>query len=262
MSGTAEEVESALSALEWQIELGATEAIGEAPVNRYDLEDRPPVGKAPAAATPHDIPVGQQEVDPVAEARGLAGAADNLDALRQAMAGFPHCELRHGARNLVFSDGRPGATIMLVGEAPGREEDIEGRPFVGRAGRLLDAMFGAIGRSRTTEDPSAAIYITNVLPWRPPQNRDPSPEELAMLTPFLERHIELANPKVLVLLGNHACAALIGRRGITRLRGQWTEVLGRPAVPMFHPAYLLRTPGAKRETWNDLLSLKDRMRNL
>ena len=143
---------------------------------------------------------------------------------------------------------------MLVGEAPGRDEDREGRPFVGRAGQLLDRMLAAIELSR-----SENVYITNVLPWRPPQNRDPKPEEIAMMRPFLERHIELARPDVLVVMGNISCQALLGKRGITRLRGQWAEACGKPALPMFHPAYLLRNPAAKRQAWADLLALKARL---
>src|SRR5690606_31751147 len=126
-----------------------------------------------------------------------------------------------------FADGDPRARLMIVGEAPGRDEDRVGRPFVGQAGQLLDRMLAAIGLSRTSPDPGAAVYITNVLPWRPPENREPSPEEIAMLKPFLARHIELAAPDVLVIMGNISCLALLGRRGITRLRGQWTQALDR-----------------------------------
>jgi DNA polymerase len=148
---------------------------------------------------------------------------------------------------------------MIVGEAPGRDEDMQGKPFVGRAGQLLDRMFDAIGMGRAHSDAAQALYITNILPWRPPQNRDPSPAEMAMMLPFVTRHIELAAPEIVVLMGNISCDGLLGRRGITRLRGQWQEVQGRPALPMFHPAYLLRQPAKKRETWADLLALKARL---
>lgn len=245
----------ALAILEWQIELGATEAIGDAPVDRYALEKSPAKPKPALAEAPPTLP----EVDPVAEARALAAAAGDLAALEAALAGFEHCELKRGARNLVFADGRPGARVMIVGEAPGRDEDLAGKPFVGRAGQLLDAMFAAIGLSRASPDLAAALYITNVLPWRPPQNRDPSPAEIAMMLPFVTRHIELAAPELVVAMGNHACTALLGRRGITRLRGQWAEAMGLPVLPMFHPAYLLRTPTAKREAWADLLDLSARL---
>jgi DNA polymerase len=167
--------------------------------------------------------------------------------------------LRQGARSLVFADGRPGARVMILGEAPGREEDIAGRPFVGRAGQLLDRMLAAIGLDRHAEDPARAVYITNVLPWRPPQNRDPQPEEIAMMRPFVARHVALIKPEIVILMGNISCEAGLGRRGITRLRGHWTEAYGAPALPMFHPAYLLRNPAAKREAWADLLSLRARL---
>ncbi len=243
----------ALEELRWQVELGADECIQDAPVDRYALEKASPQPKtapqpaAPAAAVP-------AEVDVVSEAREAARNATDLDTLRDALGRYAHCDLRKGARNLVFSDGVPNARVMLVGEAPGRDEDREGRPFVGRAGQLLDRMLSAIDLSRTD-----SVYITNVLPWRPPQNRDPKPEEIAMMKPFLERHIELAAPDVLVIVGNISCQALLGKRGITRLRGNWTEAYGKPALPMFHPAYLLRNPAAKREAWADLLELKARL---
>ena len=148
---------------------------------------------------------------------------------------------------------------MIVGEAPGRQEDIAGKPFVGQAGQLLDRMLAAIDLARSADDPARAVYITNVLPWRPPSNRTPEPEEIAMMLPFVERHITLANPDFVVLMGNTPCQALLGRAGITRLRGKWVEVLGRPALPMFHPAYLLRNTAAKREAWADLLALQARL---
>jgi uracil-DNA glycosylase family 4 len=147
----------------------------------------------------------------------------------------------------------------VIGEAPGRDEDLQGLPFVGRAGQLLDRMFAAIGLARGAPDLEAALYITNILPWRPPENRRPTAEECAMLAPFVARHVELAEPELLVLMGNTPALALLGASGITRLRGQWREVLGRPALPMFHPAYLLRNPAAKREAWADLLALAARL---
>ena len=153
--------------------------------------------------------------------------------------------LRDGARRFVFADGNPAARVMIVGEAPGRDEDIEGLPFVGRAGQLLDRMLAAIGLARAVPDALAAVYITNVLPWRPPGNRTPEPPEIALFLPWLERHIALADPEVLVLMGNTPCQALLGRGAITRIRGQWTTALGKPVLPMFHPAYLLRNPERK-----------------
>ncbi|QUJ75593.1 uracil-DNA glycosylase [Sulfitobacter albidus] len=239
--------------LAWQIELGVDECIGDAPVNRYDLPDK--LAKPQAAGKVGAAPPVIAADDPVSVARTAAKGAGSLEALRAAMAAFEHCDLKRGARNLVFSDGIAGAPVMIVGEAPGREEDRQGRPFVGAAGQLLDRMFAAIGMGRDRAE--APIYITNTLPWRPPQNRDPKPEEIAMLKPFLIRHIELADPKVVVLMGNWACQALLEKRGITRLRGGWTKAVDKPALPMFHPAYLLRNAAAKREAWSDLLTLKD-----
>ena len=234
------EFHTARALLEWQIELGADECISDTPVDPKPHLTRGPVKMA--------------ERDPVAEAQAAANSADSLDALRTAMENFELCDLKRGARNMVFSDGIAGAPVMIIGEAPGRDEDRIGKPFVGASGALLDKMFGAIGMGRANAD--APIYITNTLPWRPPHNRDPKPEEIAMMKPFLLRHIALANPKVVVIMGNWACQALLAKRGITRLRGQWVEAVGKPALPMCHPAYLLRNPEAKRDAWADLLSLK------
>jgi DNA polymerase len=250
----------ALAALDWQVELGADEAILDMPVDRFDLPAPQPAPKPTAAPAAQAIPVqpAAPAVDTVAIAKQLAESAGSLEVLRAAMEGFEHCDLKRGARNFVFCDGHPTARVMVVGEAPGRDEDQRGKPFVGRAGQLLDKMFAAIGLDRQA-DGANGLYITNMLPWRPPQNRDPKPEELAMMQPFLRRHIELAAPDVVVLMGNHACAGLLGRRGITRMRGNWEDVLGKPTMPMFHPAYLLRNPAAKREAWADLLEIKARL---
>ncbi len=255
--------------LEWQVELGATEAICETPVNRYEV---PAAAPKPAVAAPVAASGGagpaQPEAfvpapagpDPVDLARAAATGAEDLEALRAAIVAFDQCELKLGARSTVFADGNPAARLMVIGEAPGREEDREGRPFVGRAGQMLDRMLAAIGMGRAHPDAMASVYITNVMPWRPPQNRDPSAEEIAMMMPFVARHVQLVDPEVLILMGNISCFALLGRKGITRLRGDWTEALGRPALPMFHPAYLLRNPAAKREAWADLLMLQARLR--
>ncbi len=258
--------EAALAALAWQVELGADEAIGDVPVNRYEEEAKaaakppaapevaPTAGMTAAPAVP-DALAG----DAVAEARQAASSAGTLEALAEVMAAYDRCELKLGAKNFVFADGNPAARVMIVGEAPGRDEDLQGKPFVGRAGQLLDRMFAAIGLARTSPDPTASFYITNILPWRPPQNRDPSAEEMAMMTPFLERHVELADPEIIVTMGRFSMQVLTGLSGITKMHGKWTQALGRPAMPMFHPAYLLRTPSAKREAWADLLELKARL---
>ncbi len=243
--------------LEWQIDLGATEAIGEVPVNRYEEPAKKP---KPQAKPAPEQPVAMQpvQVDFAEVSRAAAGAAQDLDGLQAAIAGFEHCELKKGARNLVFADGKPEARVMIIGEAPGVEEDRQGKPFVGAAGQLLDAMFAAIDHGRDHD--ANPVYITNILPWRPPQNRDPKPDEIAMMLPFVERHIELVDPDFLVLMGNISCSAILGQKGITKLRGNWKEAQGLPVLPMFHPAYLLRQPSAKREAWADLLSLQVRLR--
>nr|WP_272490647.1 uracil-DNA glycosylase [Mesobacterium pallidum] len=249
---------AALAALDWQVELGADEAILDAPVDRYALvpEEKPAPAAAPGAAP---VPIRPAEVDAVAVATEAASRAQSLDQLRGALEAFELCDLKQGARQTVFCDGNPAARVMIVGEAPGRDEDRQGKPFVGRAGHLLDRMLGAIDLSREAQDAARAVYISNVVVWRPPQNRDPSAEEIAMMRPFITRHIELAAPDLLVVMGNIACDALLGRRGITRMRGQWDTAVGRPVLPMFHPAYLLRNPEAKREAWADLLSLKAKL---
>ncbi|SIT81538.1 DNA polymerase [Pontibaca methylaminivorans] len=254
--------EIARALLEWQFDMGVVDAIGDAPIDRRGLPGTPPgaarSGPIAAARPPArdpgpaagDEPASESETSPLAVAERAAADARSLDDLRAALAAFEGCELKKGARNLVFADGTAPAPVMIVGEAPGRDEDREGRPFVGQAGKLLDRMLAEIGLSRQEN-----VYITNVLPWRPPQNRTPTREEIAMLLPFLRRHVELVAPEVIVAMGNTSIQALLGKTGITKLRGQWTEALGRPLLPMLHPAYLLRNPIAKRETWADLLSL-------
>ena len=247
---------AARAALEWQIDLGVTEITGEDPVDRYALPDTlKPATAAPRVAAPA---VGMQ-ADPFAAAKLAAAGAETLDALREALTAFDLCDLKRGAKTTVFADGNPAARVLILGEAPGRDEDAEGRPFVGRAGQLLDRMFAAIGLSRTSPDPATALYITNVMPWRPPQNRDPEPEEIAMMRPFVQRHIDLINPDLIVAMGNTPCQCLLGTKGILRLRGTWAQAGGRPVLPMTHPAYLLRNPAAKREAWADLLALKERL---
>lgn len=242
--------------LAWQLELGVDETIGDTPVDRFAVEKAAREAAAqPGTAVAPPAPAAPARADPVAEAEHAAAGAATLAALRQALDAYPHCDLRRGARNLVFADGVEDARVMIVGEAPGRDEDLQGKPFVGRAGQLLDRMLAAIGLSR-----AESVYITNVLPWRPPQNRDPKPDEIAMMQPFVRRHIALVDPDLLIVMGNISCQALLGKRGITRLRGLWTEAEDRPALPMVHPAYLLRNPQAKGDAWADLLSVKARLR--
>ncbi|HEY4164399.1 MAG TPA: uracil-DNA glycosylase [Dongiaceae bacterium] len=199
----------------------------------------------------------------IENARDSARQAADLEALRGALARFDGISLRKTATNLVFADGNPQAKVMLVGEAPGADEDRQGLPFVGVSGQLLDRMMAATGLDRTT------FYITNVCFWRPPGNRKPTEAELAAQQPFVIRHIELVRPKLLVLVGGSSAQMLLGTtEGITRLRGRWFEYrsdgLERPipAIPIFHPAYLLRQPELKREAWRDLLKLRARLADL
>lgn len=254
------ESDKAWAALAWQVELGADEAILDQPVDRFALKTSDATPKTAGASNAKPpTPALPAAADPIQAAKSMAEAANDLSGLRAALGAFDHCELRHGARNLVFSDGNPEAQVMIIGEAPGRDEDMQGKPFVGRAGQLLDRMLAAIGMNRGSEHASQSVYITNILPWRPPQNRDPKPAEIAMMMPFIERHVALADPDVLVLTGNISCQGVLGRRGITKLRGHWAQAFDRPVLPMFHPAYLLRNPAAKREAWQDLLSLKAKL---
>jgi uracil-DNA glycosylase family 4 len=269
----------ALALLKLYIEWGADEAIEPTPQSRLGATLRPPAmpaKKAPPAPPPAAPQLSEQPMPSlrpaavparapgpmdqaaVLSAREAARAALDLAALRAALERFDGVSLRKTATNLVFADGNPAADVMLVGEAPGADEDRLGLPFVGVSGQLLDRMMAAIGLDRTT------FYITNVCFWRPPGNRKPTDLELAAQKPFVERHIELVAPKVLVLVGAAAAQGLLGTtEGITRLRGRWFQYrlgeTGRtiPAIPIFHPAYLLRQPAQKRETWRDLLKLKE-----
>lgn len=246
--------EAALALLAWQVELGVSDAVSDEPLDRYALGRREKTAPAASGPAAQGIPAEAAEADPVAEARAAAGAAQDVEGLRAALAAFELCELKKGARNTVFADGMPGARVMIVGDAPGRDEDREGRPFAGPAGQLLDRMLAAIGLDR-----ASGVYLTCVVPWRPTRDREPTADEIAMLRPFLERHVALAAPDLLVAMGNSACLGLIGRRGISRLRGRWDEALGLPVLPMLDPAQLLRAPAAKREAWSDLLELKLRL---
>jgi DNA polymerase len=254
----------ALAALEWYREAGVDVAVGEVAVDRFAASAVAPAKRAPVvpltvAAEPA-APAPPMNADP-SETRALAAAAATLDELRAVMDTYEGCALKKRATQLVFADGNPESEIMFVGEGPGEQEDLQGKPFVGRAGQLLDRMLDAIGLDRTK------VYIANMVPWRPPGNRDPTPEELALCAPFLYRQVELVAPKLLVTLGNVPTKALFETNtGITRMRGQWRDlVVGSHAVPALatlHPAFLLRTPSAKEGAWRDMLSLKARMKEL
>lgn len=255
--------EALLAALRLQIDWGAEEALEEAPLDRTvvraPLPQAPPPGQAPRPAPALILPARAGIAAPPAATRAaeLAAKADSLAALRAAMAGFDGSPLRETATNLVFADGVPDSGLMLIGEAPGGDEDRLGRPFVGVSGQLLDRMLASIGLDRERN-----FYITNILPFRPPGNRTPTDAEIALFLPFVLRHIALARPRHLVLLGGVAAKALLrSKEGITRLRGRWHEVTtdagqSLPALATLHPAYLLRNPAAKRDAWVDLLLLQ------
>ena len=262
---------AARALLEWQVAMGADQAIGEvapdrlAPPAAMPAAPMPPTvgeGRGPASA-PVVAPPGmlaESLAEAAQSARALAAKAETIEALGALVAAFDGCALKRTATNTVFLDGNPQAPVMIVGEAPGAEEDRIGRPFVGRAGQLLDRMLAAIGLDRD------GVQITNVIYWRPPGNRKPTSAEIAACLPFVLRHIALARPKVLVLAGGTAATALLPTgEGITRLRGRWFElavpglVNPVPTLPMFHPAFLLRTPERKREAWRDLLALQARL---
>ena len=185
-------------------------------------------------------------------------AINNLDDLKDYMSKFKGCELYKSATNMVFSDGNKSSQIMLIGEAPGHDEDVQGKPFVGRSGKLLNKMLEAIGLSRDT------VYIANIVPWRPPNNRRPTEEEINICLPFIRKHIELIAPKVLMLLGSTATYALLrNKEGITKIRGKWVDMefgkLKVPTLPSFHPAFLLRQPAQKKYSWEDLKMLKKKI---
>jgi uracil-DNA glycosylase len=249
--------------LAFYLEAGVDCALAEEPANRLADPDLAPV--ASAAAPPRAIPVAapvpaarveaaQAPEAAIVSAREAARTAPTLEALRELLENFDGCALKSTATRLVFSDGNPKARIMFVGEAPGREEDLEGLPFVGRSGKLLDRMIAAIGLDRSK------AYIANVIPWRPPGNRTPTPQETQICLPFIQRQIELVNPDVLVTLGNPSTQTLLGtREGIMKTRGRWfdydTGTRTIRALATFHPAYLLRSPSYKRMSWQDLRAI-------
>jgi len=256
----------AAEALRWWSEAGVDLALDETPHDRFAESAAPTARRSPApvAAAPSRAPEDPKLApaltaapdEAARSARETAAAARSLEELRAALERFDGCSLKTTATQLVFSDGAPDARIMLVGEAPGGDEDRIGRPFVGRAGQLLDRMLASIGLDRTK------VYIANVVPWRPPGNRTPTPQETAVCLPFVRRQIALVAPRLLVCLGGSATQTLLGvKEGITRTRGIWRDYEGDdgatiPALPMFHPAYLLRQPAAKRQAWADLRKLR------
>ena len=267
----------ALTALRLQMEWGADEALADAPLDRLaraapERELRAPsVAPEARAATQREAPTPEAVAAkpraptpapavvpmPAQRAQDIAAAANTVAELRAALLAFDGCALKDTATNLVFADGNPDADLMLVGEGPGAEEDRAGKPFVGVSGQFLDRMLASIGLTR------ADYLITNLIPWRPPGNRNPTDQEVLICLPFLLRHIALVKPKRLVLLGGISAKAVLGgKSGITRMRGKWVDahIPGLadpvPALPVLHPAYLLRSPGAKQEAWADWLLLQ------
>ncbi len=261
--------------LDWYVAMGIDEAIGETPHDSFAARPRPtPV----AAAAPSPAPRPAPSITPppltapairpivsasneIAGARKLAEAATTLAELEAAVSSFEGCALRKTATHTVFADGTPHAPVMVIGEAPGADEDRLGKPFVGRSGQLLDRMLAAIGLDRQTN-----VYITNILFWRPPGNRKPTEAEIALCLPFVWRHIALGMPRVVLLSGGTATSAMLGRaEGITKLRGKWFELAVPgvdspvPALTTYHPSFLLRTPGRKSESWRDFLELQSKI---
>jgi DNA polymerase len=266
--------------LRWYAAIGVDEAIAELPQDRFVTTPSRAIGiisgtapspgtiaasrpsrPAPVVTPPVAVAMAPPEL---ANARKLAAAATSLAELEATVANFDGCALRKTATHTVFADGTPHAPVMVIGEAPGADEDRLGRPFVGRSGQLLDRMLGAIGLER-----ERSAYITNILFWRPPGNRKPTEAEIALCLPFVWRHIALNAPRVVLLSGGTATSALLGRsEGITKLRGRWFDLavpgLDRPvpALTTYHPSFLLRTPARKSESWHDFLELQSKLAEL
>ncbi|MBU6397017.1 MAG: uracil-DNA glycosylase [Rhodospirillales bacterium] len=249
-----------LDALRLQWEWGADEALLDAPQDRRHAPPPPPLAfQKPAAVPPAPRRAASTTLAGPEEAARIAASCMSLDELETAMRGFSGCALRDTATQLVFADGAADARLVIVGEAPGGEEDRAGKPFIGPAGQLLDQMLRTIGLDRTK------VRIINTVPWRPPGNRTPTESEIALCLPFLHRQIALAAPLGLLTLGAVAAKALLGteaQNGIRRVRGQWRQVRIEglpdplPCLPSYHPAYLLRTPLAKRDSWQDMLQMR------
>lgn len=256
--------------LAFYLEAGVDCALSEEPVDRLADAEKPANVKAaaprndaspsrPPRAAPAAFVAPSSEPPPapdaaIASARETARTATSLEVLRDMLEKFDGCALKATATRLVFADGNPKARIMFVGEAPGRDEDIEGLPFVGRSGKLLDRMIASIGLDR------GHVYIANVIPWRPPGNRTPTPQETQICLPFIQRQIELVDPDILVTLGNPSTQTLLStREGIMKTRGRWlsydTGTRAIRAMATFHPAYLLRSPSYKRLSWQDLRTI-------
>ncbi len=269
------------SALQWLTEQGADEAVLNEPADRTVM---PEIPKAPAATVQSagrpSLNSGVSQNSNIAgahelrqQAAGLAAECQTLDELKQAIADFDGLEVKKTATQIVFSDGNPKAKVMLVGEAPGADEDRQGKPFVGVSGQLLDKILACINLDRHNEDPETSAYISNILNWRPPGNRTPTEAEMAIALPFIERHVQLIKPEVLVLCGGVSAKTLLGStQSISRLRGQFhnyktitpqlsDNAITIDAVATYHPSYLLRTPSQKKLVWQDMLRLQQRLQS-
>ena len=247
----------------WQVDAGINEILLETPVNRLTT-DISASTKRPEISKPlKDKEVVSPNISSSDNSINLVNKITNLDELRLAVSEYEGCSLKNTATNLVFSDGNENARVMLVGEAPGADEDRQGKPFVGVSGQLLDKMLSSIGLDRSS------VYISNIIPWRPPGNRQPTPKEIDLCLPFIRRHIQLVNPLVLILVGGTAAKSLLDKKeGIMRLRGRWFEYAADesdiiiPAIPTFHPAFLLRSPVQKSNAWKDLIQIKRKLTEL
>lgn len=248
----------ALAALRLQIEWGADEALAENPLDRRIAAAAPrPARSTPPPAPPPGPPPGPTPIGLAARAQDLADAADTVEALQAALAGFEGCALRATATQPVLADGNSQAGLVVIGEAPGTEEDRAGKPLVGPSGRYFDRMLGSIGLTRNE------LLIVDLVPWRPPGERPPTESELALCLPFLLRHLALIRPRHLVLLGGVVTKAVTGRpASIRRLRGRWIDVAipglpgPVPALPMLPPDHVRRNPAARQDSWSDLLTLR------
>ena len=270
---TPDRSKAARELLAFYAEAGVDAVIGERPNDFLSEPETPPAAeRSPPAAKESPVPRAPQSADAraagikvtaappptpdaaVMAAREAARTASSLEELRAILDRFEGCSLKGSASRLVFADGTPGSRLMFVGEAPGAEEDKQGLPFVGRSGQLLDRMLKAIGLERQQ------VYIANIVPWRPPGNRTPTPVETQICLPFIQRQIELCNPDVLVTVGQPSTGALLNVQGIMKNRGRWfpynTGTREIRAMPMLHPAYLLRSPIGKRLAWRDMLAIK------
>jgi DNA polymerase len=254
--------------LNWYKEIGVDTVVEEHPMNRFQQAAAPAPKKQQRPSSNQNIPIVPPSTA-MQTSQNLASQAKTLEELKQAMASFDGCALKATATNLVFADGNPKAHVMLVGEAPGADEDRQGFPFVGLSGQLLDRVLASVGLDRKSEAETNSVYIANILPWRPPGNRQPTTAEIATCYPFIERHIELIQPKILVFLGGVAAKTLLqSNEGIMRLRGRWKEYispgLSQPikALATFHPAFLLRSPAQKAQVWRDFLMVQKELKIL